>query len=403
MVDILIKGKEILTLKNGVRKGKEIKNLGIIYDGIVAIEAGKIVFVGEEKYKDKFNAKIEIDASNNVVMPAFIDAHTHLLFYGSREDEYEMIIKGYSYSEILKKGGGIWKTVRLTKQAKEEEIMKETIQRIEKFIENGITTIEIKSGYGIDYEEEIKQLKIINKIKNQTCTRIVPTLLAHLPKENREEYVNGFCKLLRYVYEEKLAKFVDVFCDVGAFNCDEAERIFSEAEKLGFLLKIHAGEIANTGCGKLFQKFKFTSADHLIFLNEEDVKSLVENNICGVLLPATSFSLMHQNANARKYIDKGMIIALATDFSPINQVYGMENVIAIACRNLRMSQAECITATTINAAYALNLHNILGSLEENKLADIIIMNVPNYKWIGYTIGYNHVITVMKEGKIIKEN
>jgi len=277
------------------------------------------------------------------------------------------------------------------------------MERIERFIENGVTTIEIKSGYGIDYEEEIRELRIINEIKKRSNARIIPTLLAHLPKGNREEYLNGFLDILKKVKKEKLVEFVDVFCDSGAFSCEESERIFKEAEKLGFLLKIHAGEIADIRCGSLFQKFKFVSADHLIHITDEDIQNLIENKICGVLLPSTSFSLLHQSANARKYIDKGMLIALASDFSPINQIYGMENVIAIACRTLRMSQAECITATTINAAYALNLHYEIGSLEEGKKADVLIMNVPNYRWIGYTMGYNHVKIVIKEGEIIKEN
>jgi len=400
-VDILIKAKQILTLKGGPKTKEEMKDLKIINDGYVAIKDGFICYVGEKKGDIK--PKEEIDASNKVLMPAFIDPHTHLLFSGSREEEFTMRIEGKSYIEILKAGGGILKTVKDTKKAKDEEIIKEVNERLKYLLQHGTTVIEIKSGYGIDYEEELRELILINEIKKKSIVDIIPTLLAHVPKENHENYIEGFINyLIPKVAKEKLCNFVDVFCDIGAFNYEESYKIYSEAVKHNLLLKIHAGEFGDIGCGKLFSEFKFTSADHLIYIKDNEIEDLIKNKTCGVILPATSFSLMQKYCNARKYIEKGLIIALASDFSPASWIGDMQSVISIACRTLRMTQAECITAATINSAYALNLHNLYGSIEEGKIADLIILNVPNYFWIGYTLGYNHVETVIKNGKIVTE-
>lgn len=393
--DLVIKAKQALTLKGGIRTKKKLRELAIVEDALIGINGEKIAYIGEEK---SYEAKQEIYAQ--LAMPAFIDAHTHLLFFGSRENEFEMRIEGLSYSEILKKGGGIWKTVNQTKKASDEEILRVTKERIEYMLEHGTTVIEIKSGYGIEPSEELRELRLINKLKNLTKATIIPTLLAHL--KPTDKWIDEFMNLIPIVAEEKLAEFIDSFCDLGALSYEDTFRIFSIASKYKLKLKAHVGELADIGCGALVKDFNLVSLDHIIYLDEASLNYMIEKKTCGVILPATSFSLISKYADVRNYIDKGLIIALASDFSPASWINDMQSVIAIACRTLKMTQAECISASTINAAYALALHEKYGSIEEGKFADLILLNVPNYKWVGYTLGYNHVETVIKHGKIIFE-
>ncbi len=394
--DLVIKSDQILTLKGGPRTKEGLKNLGIIEDGIIGIKGERITYVGEEI---SYKAKEEIEEA--LAMPAFIDSHTHLLFAGSREDEFELRIEGASYSDILKKGGGIYRTVETTKKASDEEIIKLVLERIDLMIEHGTTVIEIKTGYGLSFEEELRELILINEIKKKAKATIIPTLLAHLkPNEN---FIKEFLEVISLAASKGLAMFVDSFCDIGALGYEDTRLIFQKALENGLALKAHVGEIADIGCGKLVKDFDLVSIDHIIYLDDETLKEAIRKKTSGVLLPATSFSLMHQNADARKYIREGMIVALASDFSPASWIYDMQSVIAIACRNLRMTQAECISASTINAAYALRIHEDYGSIEEGKYADIILLDVPNYKWIGYTLGYNHVKVVISHGKVVKLN
>lgn len=393
--DLAIKAKQAVTLKGGIRIKERLKELAIVEDALIGINGEKVTYVGEEK---NYEAKQEISAQ--LVMPAFIDAHTHLLFFGSREDEFEMRIEGLSYSEILKKGGGIWRTVNHTRKASDEEILRVTKERIEYMLEHGTTVIEIKSGYGIEPSEELRELRLINKLKHLTKATIIPTLLAHLKPSDK--WIDEFINLIPIVVEEKLAEFIDSFCDLGALSYEDTSRIFSIASKYGLKLKAHVGELADIGCGALVKNFNLVSMDHIIYLDDTSLDYMIEKKTCGVILPATSFSLMSNYADVRKYIDKGLIIALASDFSPASWINDMQSVISIACRTLKMTQAECISASTINAAYALGLHEKYGSIEQGKFADLICLNVPNYKWIGYTLGYNHIGTVIKHGKVIFE-
>ncbi len=400
VLDLLIYGKQILTLKGGIRKGSSLAHLGIIEDGIVGIKNGKINLV-EERSGKKFDAKYEIDASNELVMPGFIDSHTHLLFYGSREEEFELRIKGYSYNEIQNKGGGIWNTVKKTINAKDDELEKILIERIRFAIENGTTTIEIKSGYGIEPEQEIRLLKLLNRIKYKVDITIIPTFLAHLPPKNRSEYVEKITnEILPYIRINNLAKFVDVFCEESAFNKMETLYILKKARDEGFSLKIHAGEFKDIGCCDILDMLDLTSIDHLVYSNEQCEEKIINKSVCVTLLPATSFSLMQRPANARKYIEKDIIISLASDFSPASWILSLQEVISIACRYLKLLPSECISATTINAAYALKMDKDYGSIEKGKFADVLVMNVPNYNWIGYTMGFNHVKFTIKEGKIV---
>jgi len=393
--DLIIKAKQIITLKGGVRRKEKLKDLAIIEDGMIGINGDKISYVGEEK---KVESREELYAE--VIMPSFIDAHTHLLFFGSREDEFEMRIEGLSYAEILRKGGGIWRTVETTRKAKDEEILRVTKERLDYLLEHGTTIVEIKSGYGIDPNEELRELKLINQLKKNSKLTIIPTLLAHL-KPN-QAWLKDFLDIIPYVARENLAYFVDSFCDIGALSYEDTDSIFSIASKYGLKLKVHAGELGDIGCGKLLEKYDLISIDHIIHLDDKSLELAIIKNTCGVILPATSFSLMQNQANVRKYIEKGLIIALASDFSPASWICDMQSVIAIACRELRMTQAECIAASTINAAYALNIHENYGSIEKGKYADLTAFKVPNYKWIGYTLGYNHVDFVIKHGKLVLE-
>ncbi|HLI46300.1 MAG TPA: imidazolonepropionase [Geobacterales bacterium] len=393
--DLVIKAKQLVTLRGGVRVKEKMKELNIIEDGMVAIKDKRISYVGEKK---TVNSKEEI--STGVAMPSFIDAHTHLLFYGSREDEFEMRIEGLSYNEILKKGGGIWRTVDETKKAGDAEILKVAKERLCYLLEHGTTVVEIKSGYGIDPKEEIRELRLINELKNNSELTIVPTLLAHLKKDKK--WLKDFIEIIPFVAYNNLAKFVDSFCDLGALSYEDTDVIFAEAKKYGLGLKAHVGELEDIGCGKLVEKYDLASIDHIVYLDEKSLEQAIKKGTCGVLLPATTFSLMQNHANAKKYIEKGLIVALASDFSPASWISDMQSVISIACRELKMTQAECIAASTINAAYSLGIHNDYGSIEEGKFADITTFDVPNYKWIGYTLGYNHVEIVIKHGKKVLE-
>lgn len=399
-VDILIKNaNEILTLKgpNRSRKKEEMDNLSIINNGSIAINKGLIFDVGENL---KYKAIETIDARGKTVMPGFVDPHTHLVFAGSREFELDWKLKGLSYMDILKKGGGIVYTVNETRKASEKDLLKESSRRLDNMLLHGTTTCEAKSGYGLNAETELKILKINKKLNENHPVDIVSTFLgAHaVPKEYKtNEYVD-------LVIDEMIpkiknyAKYCDVFCEKGVFSIEQSKTILKAGRKYGLIPKIHADEIVDTGGAALAAEINAISADHLLMSNDEGLKQMANKGVIGVMLPGTPFSLMMSKyAPARKIIDLGVPIALATDLNPNCWIENMQFIIQLACLNMKMTPAEAITAATYNAASAIGLNKTIGSLEIGKQADVIILDIPNHKFLPYKYGVNLVKNVIKKG------
>jgi len=408
---IITNANELLTLSgNSIRPktGKQMDDLGIIKNGAVAISKDKIIACGnpDEVLEDvlKTSDTVEINASNKVVMPGFIDCHTHLVFAGSRENEFEQRIKGAGYLDILKSGGGIFNTVRATRAASKEELIKKSLKHLDTMLKFGTTTIESKSGYGLTIEDESKQLQVMKELNKIHPIDIIPTFLVHTtPPEfnSKEEYIdlviNGMLPEMK-----GMAEYCDVFCEHDVFNPDQSRQILNAAEKLGFKLKIHADQLTDTGCAQLAAWLHSTSASHLDHISREGIDALANSETIAVLLPGASFFLGSDTyAPASEMISRGIAVALGTDFNPGScPTESMQIILTLACIKMKMSPAQAINAATINAAHAINRADIIGSLEVGKRADIIILDVPNYKCIPYHFGVNLVYNVVKKGKIV---
>ncbi len=402
-VDILIKNtNEIVTLKgpNRPRKKKEMNELSIIENGSVAIDNGTIVDVGKNL---SYSADKIINAKGKTVLPGFVDPHTHVVFAGSREFELDMKLKGLSYMDILKSGGGIFYTVEKTRKATKEQLIQQATKRLDKMLSYGTTTCEAKSGYGLDTETELKILEVNKKLNESHPLDIVSTFLgAHaIPKEkSADEYTNEIIdEMLPKI--SNLSKFCDVFCEEGVFTVDQTKRILEAGKTHGLIPKIHADEIVDTGGAALAAEIDAISADHLLMSSENGLRKMAKRVVIGVLLPGTPFSLMQESyAPARKMIDIGVAVALATDLNPNCWAENMQFMIQLACLKMKMTPAEAITAATFNAACAIDLSEKIGSVEVGKKADILILDCPNYKFIPYHFGVNLVEKVIKNGNIL---
>jgi len=402
-VDILIKNaNEIVTLKglNKPRTKKEMGNLSIIGHGSIAIKNGKILDVGKNL---KYKCKKIIDAKNKTVMPGFVDPHTHLVFAGSREFELDLKLKGYSYLDILKKGGGINYTVEKTRKASENDLLKQSMKRLDNMLRHGTTTCEAKSGYGLETKTELKILKINKKLNYKHHIDIVSTFLgAHSIPEgySADEYVEVVINDM-IPKTKGLASFCDVFCEKDVFTVKQSKKILEAGKKFGLTPKIHADEIVDTGGAALAAEINAISADHLLMSSNKGLKSMAKKGVVGVLLPGTPFSLMmNEYADARKMIGMGVPIALATDLNPNCWIENMQLIIQLACLNMKMTPAEAVTAATFNAACSIGLNNEIGSIEKGKQADIIVLDCPGYFFIPYHVGINLVETVIKKGVIL---
>jgi len=402
-VDIIIKNaNELLTLKgpNNPRKKEEMNDLSIIKNGSIAINDGLIVDLGKSlKYKSE---KI-IDAKGKTVIPGFVDSHTHLVYAGAREFELDMKLQGYSYMEILKKGGGITYTVNETRKASISDLIKDGNKRLDTMLSYGTTSCEAKSGYGLETKTEIKILKAINRLNETHSVDIVPTFLgAHaVPKEHTtNDYVDI---VVNEMIPEvgKYSKFCDVFCEKGVFTVNQSRKILEAGKQHNLISKIHADEIVDTGGAALAAEVGAISADHLLRANDKGLKQMANTGVVAVMLPGTPFSLMMKDyADARKMIGYGIPLALATDLNPNCWTESMQFMIQLGCFNMKLTPAEAITAATFNAACAIGLNDAVGSLEAGKQADIVILDCPNYKWIPYHFGVNLVETVIKKGCIL---
>jgi len=377
-----------------------IKNIGIMFDGYnfikntsIYIENGTIRSIGKNERAEEI-----IDAEKKFVMPGFIDSHTHIAFAGYRDFEIDWKINGLSYKEIAGKGGGIKYTVNETKKASKERIKKEMMKRAKEMFFHGTTTIEAKSGYGLDKKNEIKLLEAINEIDCKAS--IIPTFLAHAvpPEINADEYTDYVVNdILPAVAEKKLAKFADVFCEKGYFNVSQSKKILKAAQHYGMEAKIHADEFSCIGCSKLAAELKAKSADHLLMIDDDSINALKNAGVVATLLPATPFVLNEDYPNAKKMMNAGLKIALATDMNPNCYVGNMQFIIQLAVYKMKIPVIDALKGVTINAAKSLGIDAITGSIEIGKNADIIILNAPSPNFIPYHIGSNLVEKVIKNG------
>jgi imidazolonepropionase len=406
IVDILIKNaNELVTLQgpNFPRIKKQMSDLKIIKNGSIAIKDGLIFDVGKNL---QYKSIKEINAKNKTVLPGFIDPHTHLVFSGAREFELDMKLKGQTYMDILKKGGGIVYTVAETRKANQSDLIKQASVRLNNMLMHGTTTCEAKSGYGLDTETELKILKTQKKLNETHPIDIVSTFLgAHAVPKNVtvDEYVDIIINdMIPKV--NNYAKFCDVFCEKGVFSIDQSKKILEAGKEFGLTPKIHADEIVDTGGASLAAEVGAISADHLLRSNFKGLSEMAKKRVIGVMLPGTPFSLMmDEYAPARKIIELGVPVALATDLNPNCWTENMQFIIQLACLNMKMATSEAICAATFNSACAIGRNELVGSLEKGKQADIIILNCPNHKYIPYHYGVNLVETVIKKGSIIKSS
>ena len=376
----------------------------------IASKADNICFVGKfSQLHDSIDTSSanEVDAGEALVIPGFVDAHTHCLFAGSRESELNDKLSGLSYLEILTKGGGIMKTVRETRAASDSQVITPTKERLDRMLSLGTTTFEIKTGYGLDLNTEIRLLRLIEQLKNFGNYDIVPTLLsAHaVPPEFSKDihhYVEKVVKpTIDYSSDNKLATFCDVFMEEGVFGREESKSILEYARSKGLALKIHADEFSDTGGASLAGKLRVVSADHLMRASPAGIKDLSDAGVISVLLPGTSFSSFSTAyANAREMIARGCAVALGTDLSPNSWIESMQFVISLACYKLHMTPAEALVAATINAAHSIGRAKDVGSIEAGKKCDVLIMGLSNYGEIPYRIASNNVATVIKSGEIV---
>ncbi len=400
----LVTGKE-LPVKDGETR---MENIEVLSNGYIVVSRNEIMAVGSGDVPSrliKFTTKL-IDAEGCVVTPGMIDSHTHLVHGGSRENEFLDKIAGVPYLEILKRGGGILSSVKATAAASEEELLSAAKKSLRRMLSFGVTTVESKSGYGLDSETELKQLRVNERLKLEQEVDIVSTFMgAHaLPeeyKDNREGFIQKVIELLPVIKERELAEFFDVFCEEGVFSNEESRKMYSEAQKYGFKLRIHADEIQNTKGAELAKEFGMYSADHLMAISEEGIQALKNSNVIANLLPGTSFSLGKDYAPARKMIDEGVQVALSTDYNPGScPTENLQLIMQIAALKLKMKPKEIFKAVTINAAKSLGREKRIGSIEEGKKADFVIFDSKNIEYILYHFGINHVSKVFKNGCLV---
>jgi imidazolonepropionase len=393
-----------------VKIGSEMRNLGAIENGSIFVRDGIIKWVGRETDRTiETSAETTIlDASDKVVLPGFVDSHTHLVFAGTRENEFALGAEGKTYQELAEVGGGIWSTVKEVRRATKKELKRAAEKRLDEMMKHGTTTVEIKSGYGLDMDNEIKMLEVINELEKEHYMTVVPTFLgAHaIPPEygnNSGGYVRFLLdRLIPYVGRKQLARFSDVFCENGYFNALQGEHLLNEAKKFGMQPKVHADELSACGGAELAAKVGAISADHLEHVSSKGVEALRESAVVATLLPGVSFFLGHQYAPARELIDAGVPVALASDFNPGSCMsFSMPLMTTIACTQMKMTPEEAITASTLNGAAAVGMSDTIGSIEVGKLADIVMYDIPNYRYLPYQFGSNLLGTVIKKGVILE--
>jgi imidazolonepropionase len=407
---------QLLTCQGPIPKRKTaLQDVGLLENGCIASFKGEIVFVGDEEafYRDvqMTDDGICIDGKSLTGLPGFVDPHTHLPFAGSREHEFNLRVKGYTYQQLAQQGLGIQTTVNATRQASDEELLSLCLSRLDSMLIHGTTTAEAKSGYGLNKRDELKQLRVIKKANAIHPVDIVSTFMgAHeVPKEYKDqktEYMNLLTQeILPEVKNQNLAEFFDVFCEEGVYSVEETRELIKKAKKAGFKIKIHADEFTPLGGAQLAAEEGAISADHLIAITDEGIEKMAQSPTAAILLPGVSFFLMQQKtAPARRMVEQGVIVALATDFNPgSSMTESMLFILQLAVFTLKMGIEEAINAATANASYALEKQEQVGSLEIGKKMDLVLWDVPTYSYLVYHLGVNPVKHVIKNGKIVVED
>ena len=414
-IDLIIKNiGKLVTMEGSFvpRVGEQMNELKVLEDAYIAITQGKIFEVGTgEGYKKLVGENTVIDdAKGMLVTPGLIDSHTHLVHGGSRENEFSKKLNGVPYIQILQEGGGILSTVNSTRQSSFEELYEKSKKSLDRMLEFGVTTVEEKSGYGLNLETEVKQLEVAHKLDKNHPVDLVHTFLgAHaVPveyKKNPKEYIDLLVEhIMPKIKELNLAEFCDVFCEEGIFSVEESDYILSKAKEMGYKLKIHADEIVPIGGAELSAKLECISADHLMAASEEGLKDMAEKGVIANILPGTSFNLNKPSANVRKMIDLNVPVSLSSDYNPGScPSENLQFVMQLGCLNLKMTPNEVLTAVTINAAHSIDRAGEIGSIEVGKKADIAIFDAPNVEYLMYHFGINHIDRVYKEGKLVVKN
>ena len=404
----LLHASQLVTLAGPTRPriGKELSELGTIRDGGLLIRDGKIDVVGPSDEIEKKSTDAEVvDLGGRVVLPGFVDAHTHLVFAGNRLDDFERRARGEGYEQIAKAGGGIWSTVEKTRAASEADLFAQATKHAEWFVKCGTTTVEAKSGYGLTLDDELKILRVMQRLNQETPLEVVPTFLgAHaVPRDSSAgEYVDLVInEMLPRVAKEKLAEFCDVFCERGYFDVEQSRKILSSAKKLGLKLRGHVDQLTNSGGAKLMAELGAATADHLEKTDELGIGALKARNVQPVLLPGSVYALGSTSyPRGREMIEAGLPVVLATDFNPgSSPTPSMPMVLSLACTQMKMSPAEAITASTINAAYSLSRDDI-GSLEAGKAANVAVFDCEDHRELAYWFGLPQTHVVYVRGKQI---
>lgn len=401
---------ELCTLASpgaGPRRGNALADVGILTDAAIALAGDRIAWIGPSSEAPTAGPIVRvIDAAGMTVTPGLVDPHTHLVFGGSREAEFTQRLQGASYAEILAAGGGIHHTVTHTRDASEQELVRLGRQRLRRMLANGTTTLEAKSGYGLELETELKQLRAIARLAAEGPQAIVATFMgAHAIPAGVDADVftaQVIDEMLPAVVREGLAAYVDVFCEKGVFSSAQTERIFTAAQAAGLGLRLHADELSDLGSGALAARMGAASADHLLMTGDDSIDALAASGTVAVMLPGTPFFLqMTERAPARKMVDRGVAIALGTDFNPGSCFSeSMPMMMTLACLHLGLTPSEALSAATINAAHAIGRADRIGTLEVGKQADLVIWDVPNHQHLAYHFGVQLTHSVIIGGEVV---
>jgi imidazolonepropionase len=413
MVDLVVVGaSELVTMAGGIRRGAALGDPAVIPGGALAVKDGIIVAVGPEAViREWIGPQTQVvNAAGRSVIPGFVDPHTHLCWGGDRADEYARRLAGETYQEIAAAGGGILSTVRATRAATEAELVASGLKRLDALLLTGTTTVEVKSGYTLSVEGELKQLRAIRAMAARHPLDLVPTFMgAHeFPPEYRQDraaYLDLICReMISAVAAEALARFCDVFTETGVFSPEESRQILEAGKAYGLIPKVHADELSDLGGARMAAEVGAISADHLLYANEESLAAMAAAGTVAVCLPGTAFCLMNvPYANARRMVELGCTVALASDFNPGScPIYNIPFVITLACMNLKLTAEEALAASTINAAAAIGLADRVGSLEVGKQADFLILDLPSYRHLPYQIGQGGIHAVYKRGALLAE-
>ena len=410
MTDLLVINANLFRISDNLKKPKtkeQMKELFPIKNGAFVVKDGKFIDIGSTKEllkKYSHKTKEVVDAKNRAILPGFVDPHTHALFKGTRENEFKMRLEGKSYMEILNAGGGILNSVKNIRNSNIDELAENLAKRVKLFFAYGTTTFEAKSGYGLDFKNEIKMLEAIKKVNLETDAEIVPTFIgAHaIPyeyKNNKKAYIDIIInEIIPYIAEHKLAEFIDVFCEKGVYSAEETKMILTAGMEYGLKAKIHSDEIEAIGCTELAKEIKMFSCDHLLKVTNSGLDALKSTDTIATLLPGTAFSLKEKYAPARAIIDYGIAPAIATDCNPGSSYSeSMPEIITLSVMQMGMTPEEALSAATINAAYAIDKAEHIGSIDIGKQADFIILNENSYLFIPYHYGINPVNSTYKKG------